>query len=51
MYRSSYEGERLDGYARLIRAELSQGREAWCMFDNTLSAFATVNAIDLMGRL
>jgi len=51
MYRSSYEGDRLDGYAGLIRAELSQGRKAYCMFDNTLSAFATVNALDLMERL
>jgi uncharacterized protein YecE (DUF72 family) len=51
MYRSSYEEHRLDSYAGLIRAELRQGREAWCMFDNTLSAFATVNALDLMERL
>jgi uncharacterized protein YecE (DUF72 family) len=49
-YRSSYE-DRLDHYAARIRAELEQGREAWCMFDNTLSAFATVNALDLMERL
>ncbi len=51
MYRSSYEEERLDSYARQIRAELDAGREAWCMFDNTLSAFATVNALALMERL
>jgi uncharacterized protein YecE (DUF72 family) len=51
MYRSSYEAERLDSYAREIGAELEAGREAWCMFDNTLSAFATVNALALMERL
>jgi uncharacterized protein YecE (DUF72 family) len=49
-YRSSYE-DRLDDYAARIRAEIDQGREAWCMFDNTLSAFATVNALELMERL
>ena len=49
-YRSSYE-DRLDHYAARIRAETEQGREAWCMFDNTLSAFATVNALELMERL
>ena len=49
-YRSSYE-DRLDHYAAQIRAEVDQGREAWCMFDNTLSAFATVNALELMERL
>ena len=49
-YRSSYE-DRLDHYAARIRAEIDEGREAWCMFDNTLSAFATVNALELMERL
>jgi len=50
-YRSSYEEERLESYAREMRAELNAGREAWCMFDNTLSAFATVNALALTERL
>ena len=49
-YRSSYE-DRLDQYAARIRAEVEQGREIWCMFDNTLSAFATVNALALMERV
>jgi hypothetical protein len=49
--RSSYEGDRLDLYAGLIRAELGQDQETWFMIDNTLSAFATVNALDLMERL
>ena len=50
-YRSSYEEARLDAYASRIQAELSEGREVWCMFDNTLSAFATVDALALMERL
>jgi uncharacterized protein YecE (DUF72 family) len=49
MYRSSYEGARLDGYADAIRRE--GGSEAWCMFDNTASSAATGNALDLMARL
>ena len=49
-YRSSYE-DRLDHYAGRIRAATEAGREAWCMFDNTLSAFATANALELMERL
>jgi hypothetical protein len=50
MYRSSYEG-RLEDYSRQIGAELEAGREAWCMFDNTLSAFATLDALALIERL
>lgn len=49
-YRSSYE-DRLDHYAARIRDALGQSREVWCMFDNTLSAFATVDALALMDRL
>lgn len=51
VYRSSYDDGRLDSYAGLIRAETSRKREAWCMFDNTLSSFATVDALALMERL
>ena len=50
-YRSSYDEARLDSYAAHIGGELDAGREAWCMFDNTLSAFATANALALMERL
>ena len=50
-YRSDYDEARLDAYAAQIRAEMRDGREAWCMFDNTLSAFATVNALALRERL
>jgi uncharacterized protein YecE (DUF72 family) len=50
MYRSSYE-DRLDGYAAAIAAESSQGRETWCMFDNTASSAATGDALALMAKL
>jgi uncharacterized protein YecE (DUF72 family) len=50
MYRSSYE-TRLDEYASAIRAEIEQGREAWCMFDNTASSAATGDALELMAKL
>lgn len=51
MYRSSYDDGRLDDYAALIRADLDEGREVWCMFDNTASSAATGDAIGLMARL
>jgi uncharacterized protein YecE (DUF72 family) len=50
MYRSSYE-TRLEEYASAIRAEIEQGREAWCMFDNTASSAATSDALELMAKL
>ena len=51
MYRSSYEGERLDAYAAAMREELAAGREVWCMFDNTASSAATADALGLMERI
>ncbi|HEV2746092.1 MAG TPA: DUF72 domain-containing protein [Allosphingosinicella sp.] len=51
LYRSSYDGARLDDYARLIATELADGREAWCMFDNTAASAATGDALALMARL
>ena len=46
-YRSSYEGERLQAYADAMAADLEQGRDVWCIFDNTASSAATGNALDL----
>lgn len=46
-YRSSYEPERLSAYASGIRTDLAEGREAWCVFDNTASSAATGNALQL----
>jgi uncharacterized protein YecE (DUF72 family) len=50
-YRSSYEPERLAGYAAAIRADLEQSRPVWCIFDNTASSAATGNALDLQAML
>ena len=50
-YCSSYDEARVESCVERVRAEVSKGREAWCMFDKTLSAFATVNALALMERL
>lgn len=50
IYRSSYDGERLDHYAALLDEARKSG-EAWCMFDNTASSAATSNALDLMAKL
>lgn len=51
MYRSSYEGPRIEAYAQAVAAEAAQGREPWCMFDNTASSAATGDALALMERL
>jgi uncharacterized protein YecE (DUF72 family) len=50
-YRSSYEPERLQAYARAITADLEAGREVWCIFDNTASSAATGNALELQAML
>ncbi len=50
-YRSSYEPERLEAYARSISADLEAGRDVWCIFDNTASSAATGNALDLQELL
>lgn len=47
MYRSSYDGARLDILAPSIRAE----EQAWCIFDNTAASAATGDALALMARL
>jgi uncharacterized protein YecE (DUF72 family) len=51
IYRSAYQAARLDDYARQLRAEAKQGRDAWCMFDNTASSAATGDALALSERL
>ncbi|MGG5822124.1 DUF72 domain-containing protein [Falsiroseomonas sp. HW251] len=51
MYRSGYAGAVLDELARQIRSDQQDGREAWCIFDNTALGEATRNALDLVDRL
>ena len=50
MYRSSYSDKALAAYGTSLLAASERG-DAWCMFDNTLGAAATENALDLMERL
>lgn len=49
MYRSSYDGERLERYARDIGA--SRAPQRWCIFDNTASSAATSDALALQQQL
>lgn len=49
IYRSSYDDERLEGYARLLRD--AHDAPAWCIFDNTAGSAATGNALALTERL
>ena len=46
MYWSMYEPPRIEGWARAI-ASLPHGRRDWCVFDNTASGSAAVNALQL----
>jgi uncharacterized protein YecE (DUF72 family) len=49
-YWSAYSPEYLNTFARRL-ALLPEGRTAWCVFDNTASGAAAVNALDLKCRL
>jgi uncharacterized protein YecE (DUF72 family) len=46
-YRSSYDDGRLEAYAGEIAAAAAEGREVWCIFDNTASSAATGDALKL----
>ena len=47
MYYSSYEPAMLQSLARRIAIALREGREVWCIFDNTAGSAAAHNALDL----
>jgi uncharacterized protein YecE (DUF72 family) len=49
-YRSSYEADRLAGYAEELERHRTAG-DRWCIFDNTASSAATGNALALLGLL
>ena len=51
MYRSPYTNEALDGYAAQLRATISEGRDAWCVFDNTAASAAAGDALSLMAKV
>ena len=46
MYRSSYQ-HCLKAYAGMLRREQAEGRETWCIFDNTASSAAAGDALGL----
>jgi uncharacterized protein YecE (DUF72 family) len=47
VYRSAYGNSRLPAYADFITHEAEQGREVWCIFDNTASSAAASDALCL----
>jgi uncharacterized protein YecE (DUF72 family) len=50
IYRSSY-ADRIADYAAALREDVAAGRETWCVFDNTASSAATVDALALKKAL
>lgn len=51
VYWSSYTDEYLDAIAHRIEEDRAEGREAWCIFDNTAQGAATANGLWLLDRL
>ena len=51
MYYSSYPPGLLQSLARRIAVAAQEGREVWCMFDNTAGSAATHNAVELLQAL
>jgi uncharacterized protein YecE (DUF72 family) len=51
IYHSAYETERLCALAEVLRASLEEGIPTWCIFDNTASGHALVDALALQAML
>jgi uncharacterized protein YecE (DUF72 family) len=51
MYYSAYDDDALAMLAARLAATTRDGVPAWCMFDNTMSAAATANALTLQALL
>jgi uncharacterized protein YecE (DUF72 family) len=51
MYYSAYDEDALAKLAANLAASAREGVPAWCMFDNTMSAAATGNALTLRALL
>jgi uncharacterized protein YecE (DUF72 family) len=51
IYRSSYDEAQLARYAEMMAEAKAEGRDVWCIFDNTASSAATGNALTLMEKL
>lgn len=49
IYRSSY-ADRIDSYVAVLKADATE-RETWCVFDNTASSAATLDALALADAL
>ncbi|HEV2855101.1 MAG TPA: DUF72 domain-containing protein [Thermoanaerobaculia bacterium] len=47
MYYSAYSEEYIDALASRVRTDAAEGRNVWCIFDNTTLGAATRNALDL----
>ena len=50
IYRSSY-GDRVKAYAEQLLGADEQGREVWCIFDNTASSAGAADALALLDEL
>jgi uncharacterized protein YecE (DUF72 family) len=50
MYRSSYR-DRIATYASTLRQQALDGREVWCIFDNTASSAGASDALSLLGAM
>jgi uncharacterized protein YecE (DUF72 family) len=51
IYRSSYEPDRVQHIADVLRAHRAAGAACWCIFDNTTLGAATGNALELAALL
>jgi uncharacterized protein YecE (DUF72 family) len=51
MYYSAYSDADLDALAAALRVQASEGRPAWCIFDNTARGSAANDALTLAGKL
>lgn len=51
IYRSSYSDSYLDAVSQRLAALRANGKNVWCIFDNTANGAATRNAVDLLLRL
>ncbi|MDQ6611888.1 MAG: DUF72 domain-containing protein [Gemmatimonadota bacterium] len=47
-YYSSYESNYLKGVATALQQHVANGSNCWCIFDNTASGAATLNALELL---
>lgn len=51
MYYSAYSSTFLEELARKLKISFQDGREVWCIFDNTAEGAALVNALELLDLL